>query len=143
LQKTKEASEKQQSIFTNILTRTIDNLQVNIQNMHLRLESNNVKFSSEFFSMGFTLEQLSLQTTNEDWTPKFIDRTTPQSLVAPLYKLMSIVNFGFYYKPNEESFISEIKEDQQRLSKLQQLFKFGLPQIKQYKDDYLLEPMSL
>jgi hypothetical protein len=111
--------------------------------MHLRLESNNVKFSSEFFSMGFTLEQLSLQTTNEDWTPKFIDRTTPQSLVAPLYKLMSIVNFGFYYKPNEESFISEIKEDQQRLSKLQQLFKFGLPQIKQYKDDYLLEPMSL
>jgi len=61
------------------MTRTIDNLQVSIRNLHIRFENNNPNFSKDNFSMGFTLERLYMSTTNSEWQPMFIDRTLAQN----------------------------------------------------------------
>ena len=93
------------------MTKTIDNLQLNIKNLHCRLESNNPAFSTDLFSMGFTLQELQLSTTDTEWNPTFLDRTTADQSKQPLFKLLKISNLGFYYKPNEFVFISVFGDD--------------------------------
>ena len=77
-------------MFTRMATRTVDNLQVQIQNLHLRFESNNPHFSNDLFSMGATLEQLNIHTTNESWEVEYLDRTKPEQAAKPLFKILVI-----------------------------------------------------
>ena len=58
--------ESEQGMFAKMATRTVDNLQVLVQNLHVRFESNNPHFSNDLFSMGATLEQLS---PSGSWQP--------------------------------------------------------------------------
>ena len=90
-----------------------------MKNLHFRLESNNVNFSHDMFSMGFTLEKFLLKTTDPHWNYKFIDRTTAEKdKDKPLFKVLEIKNFGFYYKPNDYLFIGELENDQEKLKEL-------------------------
>ena len=99
-------------MFKNLTTRTIDNLQVTIKTLHVRLESNNSAFSQDLFSMGFTLENLKLCTTDANWQPTFVDRTNdPTAIHNTLFKLLKIDNLGFYYRPNESQFILNTNDD--------------------------------
>lgn len=73
--------------------------------------------------MGFTLENFTLRTTDPTWNHKFIDRTTAEDdKDKPLYKVLDINNFGFYYKPNDFIFISELPTDSEKLKELNELF---------------------
>ena len=105
-----------------MLTRTVDNLQVTINNLHVRIESNNSSFSSDLFSMGLTLQKLTLVTTNENWEPIFIDRTQNENKNTTLHKILDIEDLGFYYKPHEQLFISELESDSDKRTKLAEIF---------------------
>jgi hypothetical protein len=96
-----------------LATKTIDNLQVTINALHLRLESNNPAFSNDHFSMGFTMQKLSLHTTDSEWSMKFIDRT--EAPLTKLFKMLQITDFGFYYRPNETTFVSATLGENSRL----------------------------
>jgi hypothetical protein len=89
-----------------MITRTMDNLQISIEGLHMRLESSNPLFSRDLFSMGFTLRHLKLYTTNEKWESVFMDRTDKEAALNPLYKVLDISNLGFYYKTDDFNFFS-------------------------------------
>ena len=65
--------------------------------------------------MGFTLEQLKIRTTNEKWEETFLDRTAVTDANQPLYKILDLNHFGFYYKPNDTIFISELDSEEMQL----------------------------
>jgi len=90
--------------------------------------------------MGFTLQSLQILTTNENWDVEYIDRRAEDK---PLYKILKIENFGFYYKPNDDVFISETTTDFEKTRLLGKLFDIGSTHVHTYVDDYLLEPMSM
>ena len=89
-----------------MLTRTMDNLQISIEGLHVRLESNNPLFSRDLFSMGFTLRHLKLYTTNDKWESVFMDRTDKEAAQNPVYKVLDISSLGFYYKTDDFNFFS-------------------------------------
>lgn len=51
--------------------------------------------------MGLTLEQLDIDTTNEDWEAEFIDRTLAENKLKPLQKIINLKKFGFYCNPKD------------------------------------------
>lgn len=57
-----------------LVTQIIKNLQVKIKNIHFRYEDD---FSDPRnpFSLGFTLHNLSFDTTDEKWIPKIIEES--------------------------------------------------------------------
>lgn len=126
-----------------MLTRTIDNLQVSINCMHLRLESHNPMFSKDLFSMGFTLERLNLFTTNSAWEKSFMDRTQKEQANSPLYKVLDISDLGFYYKTDDFQFVGELQTEELRQERLHTLFPVGHSKVLNYSDSYLLEPLKL
>lgn len=62
--------------------------------------------------MGCTLEQLNIHTTNDQWQVEFMDRTRPEQSTKPLFKILVIQNFGFYYKPNDVYFICDLESEE-------------------------------
>ena len=75
------------------MTRILDNVQLTIQNIHVRLESFE-HFNSKF-SMGFTLKEIAVHTTNAQWDKEFFNRTKGE--LATVFKVLSIVKFGVYW----------------------------------------------
>jgi hypothetical protein len=82
-------------------------------------------FSQDMFSLGFTLEHLKLYTTNAEWEASFLDRTDRQAALTPLFKVLDISNFGFYYKTDDFNFIGELPTEELRQAKLRELFGEG------------------
>ena len=66
----------------NLTTKIVDNIQISIKNLHIRYED--CQNFGKPFSMGLTLEQLDIDTTNEDWQVDFIDRTLAENKLKPL-----------------------------------------------------------
>lgn len=89
-----EGKEEKKDTFTEkLVTQIIKNLQVTIKDIHLRYEDN---FSDPKnpFSMGFTLHNLSFETTDEKWVPCVI-----QESVSVIHKVSCyfLVHFSFLY----------------------------------------------
>jgi len=61
--------------------------------------------------MGFTLEEIILINTDQNWKEIFIDRNVHKDL--NMYKILNIKNFGFYLNCNEKKFLSDLKEKKQ------------------------------
>jgi len=73
-----------------MVTKIIDNLQIAIRNVHIRIENKDQEDPNATFSLGATLESLDLNTTDKDWKKQFIDRTAPDNSEAPLFKLLNV-----------------------------------------------------
>ena len=70
------------SFLLNLTTKIVDNLQICIQNIHVRYED--TLFFKKPICMGITLQKLSIQTTNEEWQETFIDRTLTKNKDKPI-----------------------------------------------------------
>ena len=81
-----------------LITKIIDNLQINLQNVHVRIENEDLEDKQSTFSLGITLKQITFNTTDQQWKKQFVDRTLKENAQTPLYKLLSIENFAVYYK---------------------------------------------
>ena len=55
----------------------VDNIQLKVNNIHVRLEDQ-VLFSKPV-SLGLTLQEIKVSTTNEEWNDEFIDRTLQET----------------------------------------------------------------
>jgi hypothetical protein len=141
--KAQEVMQEQSGMLKRMLTRAVDNLQVSIQCLHLRLESNNPMFSKDMFSMGFTLQHLKLFTTNQQWQASFLDRTAKQAALNPLFKVLDISDLGFYYKTDDLNFVSELGTEKHRQQLLTEMFSVGQSKVDSYSEHYLLEPIKL
>lgn len=70
----------------------MDNLQITIQNIHIRFEDDISHPSGKLFSFGITLEQLSAVSTDENWEQAFIAEA-----VDRIHKLMNLESFSMYW----------------------------------------------
>ena len=87
-----------------LVTKLVDNVQVSIRNIHIRLE--NFEHFNSKFSMGFTLREVAVNTTNSQWEKEYFDRTNAINADKPVFKLLSIAKFGVYWRSDEEVFYS-------------------------------------
>ena len=62
--------------------------------------------SSQPFSLGFTLQELCINTTNSSWEKTFFDRSNPENKDKPIYKNLTISNFAFYLNVCDEFLLS-------------------------------------
>lgn len=116
--------------------KIIDNLHVNIKNIHFRIEEPN---KAPFYSLGFTLQEMMIINTDENWNEIFIDRNKYKDL--NVYKLLKIENFGFYLKCNESLLFSDIKD----ANLINKKFCESFPKNEKFAKDfeYLIKPISL
>ncbi len=56
--------------------------------------------------MGFTLQELAINTTNQDWNKTFYDRTLKENKDKPLFKKLSISGLAMYL--HHESVVSKL-----------------------------------
>ena len=83
-------------------------MQVSIRNIHIRLE--NFEHFNSRFSMGLTLREVGINTTNAEWHKEYFDRTNPANADKPVYKLLSISKFGVYWRAEETDFLSSSQD---------------------------------
>ena len=58
-----------------LITKIIDNLQVSLSKIHLRVENADPDEENNQFSMGITLQAIELYTTDKEWKRQFVDRS--------------------------------------------------------------------
>lgn len=61
--------KQKEGYFAVLIQKIIDNLQIDVRDIHIRLESN--KAPIDHLSLGFTLDQINVFTCDEHWKPKF------------------------------------------------------------------------
>ncbi|KAK4893967.1 Vacuolar protein sorting-associated protein 13 [Elasticomyces elasticus] len=87
-----QEEEKKQQSFTAALTTTIiDNVQIQVKNVHIRYEDA-VSDPGHPFAAGLTLQELSAVSTDENWRPTWI-----QSTSATTHKLATLGALAVYW----------------------------------------------
>eukprot|EP00736_Rhodelphis_marinus_P003332 Rmarinus@m.26873 len=76
---------------TRLLTRIVNNLQVEIKNIHIRYE-NDVTCPGTRFAVGLRLESMALRSCNESWQETFVLEDSD----VVIYKLLRVQNFSMY-----------------------------------------------
>ena len=106
-EKSEEIKEKSgNSYLSKMIIRIVDNIQINIKNIHIRLER-----KSNNFSMGVILKSLEVFTTDEKWKKNFLDRTKEENKNLPMYKHLNLEKFGIYWNFDEKNFIGKNEND--------------------------------
>jgi vacuolar protein sorting-associated protein 13A/C len=91
-----ESGKKKTSYMQHFAAKIIDNLEITITNIHIRYEDK-VTIRGVTFSGGLTLDTISLNTTDENWTEKFMSRDDKLTTNI-IHKLGRICNLGLYCK---------------------------------------------
>ena len=111
LNKEKKISEKKigdkPGFFDMFVEKIIDNIQLKIENIHLRFE-NDAKDS--LFALGLTLKQLVIETKDEKWEKRtFYDRTNPKNKKKPINKHLILSNLGIYMTTTGSEFLGHLE----------------------------------
>ncbi|OMJ29920.1 Vacuolar protein sorting-associated protein 13 [Smittium culicis] len=78
------------SYYGQLVNKIIDNLQITIKNIHLKYEDTDSNLDRPF-SIGAVLSSLSIVSTDENWTPMFVQNSS-----SITYKKLDLENFFFY-----------------------------------------------
>ncbi|KDE03795.1 hypothetical protein MVLG_05736 [Microbotryum lychnidis-dioicae p1A1 Lamole] len=92
-----EEEQKNSSFTTSLVNKIVDNLQLEIRNIHIRYEDK-LSVPGHPFSVGLTLSHFSAISTDEHWNPAFI--TNSKNGVHKLAKLDSL---AVYFDTDSES----------------------------------------
>ncbi|ETE71307.1 Vacuolar protein sorting-associated protein 13A, partial [Ophiophagus hannah] len=93
-----KAQEKQDTFIEKLITQVIRNLQLKISNIHIRYEDD-ITNKDVPLSFGISLENFSLQTSDQNWNPCIQDATTKL-----FYKLVRLDNFFAYWNVKSEMY---------------------------------------
>ncbi|XP_066473905.1 intermembrane lipid transfer protein VPS13A isoform X2 [Tiliqua scincoides] len=93
-----KAQEKQDTFIEKLITQVIKNLQLKISNIHIRYEDD-VTNKNIPLSFGVSLQNLSLQTSDQSWNPCIYDAPTKL-----FYKLVRLDNFFAYWNVKSKMF---------------------------------------
>lgn len=142
--KTAEEKKKEAGMTAGLITKIVDNIQVQLKNLHLRVENEDTIEPDNSFSLGITLQEIDLYTTDENWQRIYLDRTKDVNKDKAMNKVLKIHNFGVYYKTKERSLISQAPSDDDRKAFLATFSNYDESgrTIKQ-ADDYLINPIRL
>ncbi|XP_030582249.1 vacuolar protein sorting-associated protein 13C isoform X2 [Archocentrus centrarchus] len=125
----KPKEEKKDTFVEKLATQVIKNLQVNISSIHLRYEDD-LSDPQRPLSMGVTLSELSLKTTDETWKECILNEAA--KIIYKLGSLKSLcaywnVNSPIFYKGSWEDIVGQLKRgictEDQELRHYQYIFK--------------------
>ncbi|XP_070763918.1 intermembrane lipid transfer protein VPS13C isoform X2 [Enoplosus armatus] len=125
----KPQEEKKDTFVEKMATQVIKNLQVKISSIHLRYEDN-LSDPQRPLSMGVTLSELSLQTTDENWKSCILNEAA--KIIYKLGRLECLcaywnVNSPVFYKGSWEDIVDQLKcgisRKDQQLPHYQYIFK--------------------
>ncbi|XP_041804195.1 vacuolar protein sorting-associated protein 13C isoform X2 [Chelmon rostratus] len=125
----KPPEEKKDTFVEKLATQVIKNLQVKISSIHLRYEDD-LSDPQRPLSMGLTLSELSLQTTDENWKSCILNEAA--KIIYKLGRLECLcaywnVNSPIFYKGSWEDIVDQLKcgisSKDQELPHYQYIFK--------------------
>uniref|UniRef100_A0A8C3A3N4 Vacuolar protein sorting 13 homolog C n=1 Tax=Cyclopterus lumpus TaxID=8103 RepID=A0A8C3A3N4_CYCLU len=126
----KPQEDKKDSFVEKLATQVIKNLQVKISSIHLRYEDDVSSDPQRPLSMGVTLSELSLQTTDENWKSCILNEAA--KIIYKLGRLDCLcaywnVNSPIFYKRSWEDIVDQLKcgisSKDQELLHYQYIFK--------------------
>lgn len=131
-----EDAAKNESFTESLVTKIVDNLQVQIKNIHIRYEDTENIFTDNPYSIGLTLNELSAISTDENWKHTFI--SVSQQLT---HKLLTLKSLCCYWNTETSSIYTEDHE------KLLEKFKNSIidqENLSQYEEftQFILRPVS-
>ena len=137
-------SQAEDGYFYQKALKVIDNVQITIKNIHIRYEDE-ITIKERPFSLGFTLQELSAQTTNDKWQVEYFDRSKPENKSKPVQKFLSIKGFAVYVNTLDTHIKPELGEKMDvfipRFEK--EMFKmFPINQEKIVGASYFIEPSN-
>ncbi|EFW98970.1 vacuolar protein sorting-associated protein vps13 [Grosmannia clavigera kw1407] len=91
-----EEQKKSQSFTQSLVTKVVDNLQVEVKNIHIRYEDS-ISAPGHPFALGVTLQEFSAVSTDEGWRPAFI-----QTVVKSTNKLVTLGALAIYWNTDTE-----------------------------------------
>lgn len=91
-----EEQKKNQTFTSSLVTAIVDNVQVNVKNIHIRYEDS-ISDPGHPFAVGFTLEGFDAVSTDGEWRPTFI-----QSGGETSHKLASLKSLAVYWDTDAE-----------------------------------------
>jgi vacuolar protein sorting-associated protein 13A/C len=99
LNKSSQASENDQNstFMAQLLKRIVNNLQFSISNIHVRLEDKET--SERPFSVGFSIQELSAYSANEEWKEAFISGD-----MRVVHKILKLASCSMYWNTKAASF---------------------------------------
>ncbi|XP_037249946.1 vacuolar protein sorting-associated protein 13C isoform X2 [Falco rusticolus] len=131
-EKDKPKEEKKDTFLEKLATQVIKNVQVKITGIHVKYEDD-VTDPQSPISLGMTLGELSLMTTNENWTPSILNEAA-----KIIYKLLCLDSLSAYWNIESKMYYHGSRE--QILDQL----KRGIPcsgnQLQDYQ--YIFRPVS-
>ncbi|XP_053320973.1 intermembrane lipid transfer protein VPS13C isoform X2 [Spea bombifrons] len=131
-EKDKPKEQKKDTFLEKLATQVIKNLQVKITNIHIRYEDD-ITDATIPVSVGVTLEELSLQTSNESWTPCILNEAA-----KIIYKLVRLDSFSTYWNVKSPMYYHKSSEN------ILAFLKHGTMSSSRVPEDYqyIFKPVS-
>ncbi|GAA5849449.1 hypothetical protein JCM5353_001982 [Sporobolomyces roseus] len=92
-----EEEQKNQSFIESLTSKVTSNLQLEIKNLHIRYEDK-ISVPGHPFSVGVTLSNFSMISTDSEWQPAFITDST-----GAIHKLASLDSLAVYFDTDSTS----------------------------------------
>lgn len=96
-EKPKNPEEGSDSVVEKLIAQVLKNLKISVKNVHFRYEDK-VTSPNKPFTVGFTLQNLSAETTNELWQECVVDASA-----KTIYKIVSLDCLAVYWNTNQTS----------------------------------------
>uniref|UniRef100_A0A670Z3U9 Vacuolar protein sorting 13 homolog C n=1 Tax=Pseudonaja textilis TaxID=8673 RepID=A0A670Z3U9_PSETE len=119
--KDKPKEQKKDTFLEKLATQVIKNVQVKITGIHIKYEDD-ITDPKRPISLGMTLAELSLQTTNENWTPCILNEAA-----RIIYKLLSLDSLSVYWNVESEMYYRSSREQILSLMSLSLFLKVFKP----------------
>ncbi|XP_074663009.1 intermembrane lipid transfer protein VPS13D-like [Tubulanus polymorphus] len=123
------------SYATSLGTNIIENLQLNINNVHLRYEDD-ITIPGNSFACGIVIKGLSAQSTDHNWVSHFVHHNQSETM----HKLVDLKDFSVYWDPD-----AQLVGDLPR-AEMTDMLRRGVclsESTQQFKEhEYILEPVS-
>ncbi|XP_053397933.1 intermembrane lipid transfer protein VPS13D-like isoform X2 [Mercenaria mercenaria] len=120
---------------TSVVANILENLQLNIKDVHIRYEDD-VTNPGCPFSFGVVIKNLSAQSTDGSWIPKFVSRDN----VEMMHKLVDLQNFSLYFDTNT-TLVGDLPKNDMTNNLQREMYVSSI--TNQFKDhEYILSPVS-
>lgn len=98
--------EESEGWMAGIVNKIVNNIQIKITNIHIRIECDLP--GQSFFAFGITLDLLDIYTVDAKGARTFLDPSKPENKGKPKYKKMIMNQLSIYWNSSGKSFCSAI-----------------------------------
>ncbi|XP_030829188.1 vacuolar protein sorting-associated protein 13C isoform X3 [Strongylocentrotus purpuratus] len=131
-EKDKVKDPKADSFAEKLAMQVVKNVQVKIRDIHVRYEDRTTNPKAPF-ALGATLQNISLETTDENWLPCVVDQT-----VQLVHKMLRLDSLAVYFNSGSDMYTTKDRQEMLDIMKSSIGTEGSIPKGYQY----LIEPIS-